>query len=71
MGKQYSSGDTGFCHYTNQNIGIILNWDDNTVTSVDCGSGNHKTCGYADECELYQRRPVGYVQTYPKKEELT
>ena len=67
MGKHYSSGDTGFCLYTNQPTGIILNWDDDTVTSVDCGSGNHQTCGYADQCELYQRRPVGFVQTYPLK----
>lgn len=71
MGKQYSSGDTGFCLYTNQSTGIILNWDDDIVTSVDCGSGNHLTCGYADECELYQRHPVGFIQTYPLKDKST
>lgn len=70
MGKQYSSGDTGFCPYVGHLSSIILNWDDETVISVECSSGNHKTCGYACECELYQRRPVGFVQKYPLKDKL-
>lgn len=69
MGKQHSSGDTGFCHYVGHSGSIILNWDDDTVVSVECGFGNHETCRYANKCELYQRRPVGFVQTYPLKNE--
>ena len=68
MGKQYSSGDTGFCPYVGHSGSIILNWDDDIVVSVECGFGNHETCGYANKCELYQRRPVGFVQTYPLKD---
>ena len=68
MGKQYSSGDTGLCPYVGHSGSIILNWDDDTVVSVECGFGNHKTCGYASKYELYQRRPVGFVQTYPSKD---
>ena len=68
MGKQYSSGDTGLCPHVGHSGSIILNWDDNTVVSVECGFGNHETCGYANKCELYQRRPVGFVQTYPSKD---
>lgn len=71
MGKQYSSGDVGFCPYIGHSCGIILNWDDNTVVSVECSCGDHETCGHANECELYQRRPVGFVQEYPLKKKST
>jgi len=62
-----NSGDTGFCHYAGHSGSVLLTWDGNTVISVKCGFGSHETCGYADKCELYQRHPVGYVQTFPVK----
>ncbi len=70
MGKKYSSGDTGFCPYAGHSGSVILTWNDNMVISVECSFGNHETCGYANKCELYQRRPVGYVQTYPQTDKL-
>lgn len=62
----YSSGDIGYCQLLGHSTGIILTWDnDNNVISVDC---NHETCGYSQSCELYQKRPVGFHQTYPIRE---
>ena len=58
-----SSGNIGFCRYKNQNIGLIINWTNHTVESVDC---EHNTCGYAETCELYQKYPVGYTEKFPK-----
>lgn len=68
MGETHQSGDLGFCPYVGHSGSVNLTWKDNTVIAVECGFGNHETCGYADKCELYQRRPVGFVQTYPQKD---
>lgn len=63
-----SSGDTGFCPYIGHSGSVLLTWNNNMVVSVECSFGNHETCGYSDRCELYQRHPVGFVQTYPLKD---
>ncbi len=63
----YSSGDIGYCPYVGHTGSIELTWDNDTVVSVKCGFGDHKTCGFSNECELYQRRPVGFVQAYPSE----
>ena len=60
-----NSGDFGFCPYLGHTGAVIVTWDGDTVVSVECSGGDHKTCGLSDKCELYQRRPVGFVQTYP------
>lgn len=60
------SGDLGFCPYLGHSTGLLLTWDGDTVVSVECAGADHETCGYSDVCELYQRRPVGFVQHYPK-----
>lgn len=65
----HNSGDIGFCPYAGHTGSIVLTWDNNTVVSVECGCGDHKTCGFSAKCELYQRRPVGFVQTYPSKKD--
>ncbi|MCM1039818.1 MAG: hypothetical protein NC434_10890 [Ruminococcus sp.] len=62
-----TSNNLGFCPYAGHSGSIQLTWVDNTVISAECAFGNHETCGYADECRLYQRQPVGSVQTYPLK----
>ena len=59
-----SSGDVGFCRYKNQNIGLIINWNNHTVESVEC---KHDTCGYSEICELYQRHPVGYIEKFRRE----
>ncbi len=66
-----NSGDIGFCHYAGHTSGMVLTWDGDTVISVDCGSGDYETCVYADECEFYQRHPVGFVRSYPLKDRST
>lgn len=71
MGKQHSSGDIGFCPYVGHSGSIMLNWDDDTVVSVECGFGNHETCGYASKCELYQRRPSWICSNIPIKEQVS
>lgn len=63
----HNSGDIGYCAYVGHTGCIELTWDDNTVVSVECEFGDHNTCGYSNECGLYQRRPVGFIQTYPAK----
>jgi hypothetical protein len=60
--KILSSGDVGFCEYAGHSIGIIRDLDDRTVVNVDC---DYQYCGYADNCKLYKRGPVGYHPTYP------
>ena len=60
--ENLSSGVIGFCKKTNASRGIVITWTNNTVTAVNC---EHKTCGYADSCELYQQRPIGYVESFP------
>lgn len=67
MGKIMNSGDIGYCEYEGHSTGMILTWDDHTVIDVDC---QHKICGYADRCKLYQKHPVGFVQTFPNAPEL-
>lgn len=65
----HETGDIGPCPYVGHTGCMIITWEDNTVISVDCAGGDHETCGYADRCELYQRHPVGFVQTYPLKKD--
>lgn len=60
-----NSGDLGFCPYVGHSGAVTLTWEGDSVTKVECAFGDHKTCGYSDRCELYQRHPVGYVQTFP------
>lgn len=57
-----SSGDVGYCRYAEHPIGIIRTWDGHTVIEVDC---DHLHCRYDKACELYQRAPVGFTQTFP------
>ena len=60
------SGNVGFCHEKGHPIGIVITWDnDNNVIGVDC---NHATCGYSDNCELYQKYPIGYHQDCPNED---
>ena len=59
------SGDDGFCKYAGHTGTVHLTWEGDTVVKVECGFGDYKTCGHAHECELYQRHPVGFTQTYP------
>ena len=60
-----SSGDIGFCRHKKQSIGLIINWNDRTVESVEC---EHDTCGYSQICELYQKHPVGYTEDFHKND---
>ncbi len=60
--KHLSSGDVGYCEYLRTTRGIIINWSEHTVLSVEC---EHEFCGYAQHCKLYQHHPVGYTQTFP------
>lgn len=62
-----SSGGIGYCPYLRHSRGIIVNWDNNTVESVEC---EHDKCGYSQECALYQKYPVGYVRTFPDSKSL-
>lgn len=57
MGHIFNSGDVGYCKYNKQTSSMLLTWDENTVIKVDC---DYKTCGYADQCEMYQRHPIGF-----------
>lgn len=68
MKGTHQSSDLGFCRYAGHSGGVNLTWDDDTVIAVECIFGDYKTCGYADNCDLYQKRPVGFVQTYPAKD---
>lgn len=67
----YQSSNLGFCHYAGHSGYVNLTWNGNTVIAVECGFGDPKSCGYADRCELYKKKPVGFVQTYPTKDQLT
>lgn len=58
-----SSGDIGYCHYKKSSRGILIDWDGDTVIAVDC---DYDICGFSCSCDLYNRRPVGFTQTYPK-----
>lgn len=58
------SGDVGLCRAVGHTSALIRTWVDDTVVSVDC---DHKTCGYADSCEMYQHYPVGYHFEPPSK----
>lgn len=56
-----NSGDIGYCRYKQSMIGLLVTWDDldgKTVVAVDC---DHDVCSYAPQCELYNRRPVGFT----------
>lgn len=59
--SHYESGDVGFCEALGRTSALTRCWEDNTVVSVDCG---HETCGYSQNCEMYQHYPVGY--SHPK-----
>lgn len=60
--ERYQSGDIGYCKMAGHTMGLIRTWENNIIVSVDCGIGDytHKNCGYADVCEMYQRKPIGY-----------
>ena len=59
------SGDTGYCELIGHTRGILLTWDDDwNVISIDC---EHDSCPYSKQCELYNRRPVGFHQSFPLK----
>lgn len=62
MSDVLSSGDFGFCKLAGHTGSVLLTWDNNTVVKVECSLGNHTTCQYATTCELYNRKPVGYVE---------
>ena len=64
----YQSADIGFCPLVGYSGSVLLTWNDNSVVSVECSFGDYKTCRFADKCELYQRRPVGFIQKYPSDE---
>lgn len=66
------TSNIGFCPYLGHTNSVIQTWDGDTVVSVECaGPGaDHKTCGYADVCKLYQQRPVGF-KSHVSNEELT
>lgn len=66
IGKILNSGDVGFCHKVGHTSSMLLTWDDNVVIDIDCP---YKTCGFADQCEMYQRHPIGYVTTYPSSKQ--
>lgn len=69
MEKRICSADLGFCKNAGHTGSIELTWEDDKVVDVKCGFGDFKTCKYVDECELYQRHPIGFVQTYPQKDQ--
>lgn len=56
------SSNIGFCPYLGHTSAVIQTWDGDAVVSVECaGPGaDHNTCGYAQVCDLYQHRPVGF-----------
>lgn len=62
MGNLLNSGDVGFCKYEGHSAAMVLTWDDDIVVYVDC---QYKICGYANQCEMYQRHPVGFHRVYP------
>ena len=64
----YSSADLGFCPLVGHSGSVLLTWEDDAVVSVECSFGDNKTCKFVNECELYQRHPVGFVQKYPSQE---
>ena len=51
------SGDIGYCMALRRTTSLIRTWSKGTVIDADCG---YQTCGYADNCEMYLRKPVGY-----------
>ncbi len=57
--SELASGDAGFCSFLHHAIGVVITWDGEKVTAVDC---QHEVCGMADRCELYQRHPVGFIR---------
>lgn len=59
---ELSSGDVGYCQYKRGPRAILIGWSGHTVVSVDC---DHGICGYAGRCELYNRHPIGFTQTFP------
>lgn len=67
MNGKHQSGDFGLCPYLGHTSAMTLTWEDDTVIAVKCAAVDHEICGYSDECEFYQRHPVGFVQTYPLK----
>lgn len=69
MSSNLHSGDLGFCRLVGHSGTVTLTWEGNTVVNVECGFGDPKTCEYSSTCELYNRRPVGFIQTYPIDED--
>lgn len=67
--KLWCSGDIGPCLRAGHTGGIELTWEGNTVIDVKCCSfGSYRTCEYINICELYNRRPVGFVEHHPPLE---
>lgn len=62
MSKLLSSGDIGFCEHAGHSGSVLITWDGDQVVKVECGFGNHETCGCADTCELYQRAPISFTK---------
>lgn len=63
LNERYNTGDTGFCRHAGHSGTVELTWEGNTVIDIACGFGNPKTCEYSDQCELYNRRPIGFTKT--------
>ena len=66
--SRYQSADIGFCPLSGHSGSVLLTWEGNTVVAAECSFGDYKTCRFAEKCELYQRRPVGFIQKYPSDE---
>ena len=66
--KHSFSGDAGYCYYKKTTRGVVIEWSGNEVISVDC---EHQICRYSDDCPIYKRHPVGFVQSYPKTPSTT
>jgi hypothetical protein len=60
--ERYQSGDTSYCKLVGHTMGLIRTWENDTIVAIDCGIDgyNHKNCGFADTCEMYQQKPIGY-----------
>ena len=65
INKLHNSGDVGFCYKEGHTSSMLLTWDGDVVVDIDCP---YKTCGFANQCEMYQRHPVGFKQNYPSSE---
>ncbi len=60
--ERYQSGDISYRKLVGHTMGLIRTWENDTIVAIDCGIDgyNHKNCGFADTCEMYQQKPIGY-----------